>query len=812
MLAYSKSVVDEHYVRPFEADKRMSRAQSIMQTVYIYGMVGYGKTAFVTDFLGKQKYSYYSAAEDIWDDEALNNDTGDGKRIIVIDDLWKISSDEVKKKAQRVIERLCRDNSVWLILISRSAVPSWLRDLYVDQIFVLISQHELSLSADEAAIFFDTWNLSPLTDTLTQIMSMGDGHPLYMKTAAIRLSQIGESQNTAQRKKNELNALNEAANDIMGLVETRVFDHWDSRLLEFLMDISVMGTLSVSEAWRLTGNASAGAMLVTAKETGSFIEESTVDGVTYYTENRFMQICMGKRMTQKYSAKRIHMLYYRAGMIYEERGDIARALEMYKLCDNYEEISRLLIANTQNHPGTKQYWEVRDYYLNLPESVLKKSPELMAGMSLLRSVLMQDEESEKWYRRLEVYASEHKGNEARLAQSRLLYLDIALPHRDKSNLVDMIRGSMHMADILPQFSLTNNQPSFISGSIDMCGFIRYEEITRHHVESVGRIVEHFLKDNGKGIVELTIAETMLERGDEEKDKSSYYEMYSLINKGRMKAERAQVYENVFVAVGLSVWLAVFNNRIDDAIESLEEFKITASKQAEQVISGIEALECRLMLYLGRMTEVMEWMEKAPSEEKEFCTLERYRYMTKARVYIAQGRNEKAFAILQKMLDYAKKRNRTYILIEARLLFSVVLYRMGHENWSEVLQKAVDGAEELNFVKIISREAGILLPLLRSGRISFKSKDFSRQLFAECKAMTQMYPAYLSQSSEGSITLSNTALKILRLQADGLSIKQIAERMHLSEAGVKYYNTSTYKKLGAKGKADAISKAKNLNVI
>ena len=53
----------------------------------------------------------------------------------------------------------------------------------------------------------------------------------------------------------------------------------------------------------------------------------------------------------------------------------------------------------------------------------------MAGMSMLYSLLMQEEESEYWYRKLEQFAAIAKGGQKREAVSRLACLDIALPHR-----------------------------------------------------------------------------------------------------------------------------------------------------------------------------------------------------------------------------------------------------------------------------------------------------------------------------------------------------------------------------------------------
>ena len=48
---------EELYIRPRIANKKMRSAQSLSQTVYMYGISGCGKTAFIRDFLGKKALS-----------------------------------------------------------------------------------------------------------------------------------------------------------------------------------------------------------------------------------------------------------------------------------------------------------------------------------------------------------------------------------------------------------------------------------------------------------------------------------------------------------------------------------------------------------------------------------------------------------------------------------------------------------------------------------------------------------------------------------------------------------------------------------
>ena len=65
----------------------------------------------------------------------------------------------------------------------------------------------------------------------------------------------------------------------------------------------------------------------------------------------------------------------------------------------------------------------------------------MCGMSMLQSLLLNTEESERWYRELQKYAKEHTGSERRSAKGKILYLDIGLPHRGSDHMVEILKNA-----------------------------------------------------------------------------------------------------------------------------------------------------------------------------------------------------------------------------------------------------------------------------------------------------------------------------------------------------------------------------------
>ena len=804
----NKIVADEHYVRPQAAWEQMKAAKTTRQTVYLYGVTGTGKTAFVTDFLARKPYRYLTAA----DAKAVNitrmvPEKTDTMKIFVIDDLHLLEEQEERTVWERLIDELSGRTDIWLILISRAPVPKWLKSVYIRHIFVVIGEDRLFLTEKEQETYLEKWELFPTKAACKRIWELGYGHPLYLRIVAMELKGILEEEAEGDRVNAELRAIEESRKDIWDYFEVHVYDQWSVELQEFLEAVSIVEQFDLQMAQHLTKNKEAGKLIRRAQETGNFLTERMENGRSVFTLRIPMKYSMRRRLFAKYSQNYIDDLYYSAGNNYEMEGNITEALKMYEVCRNEEGISRILIENMRRNPASGDYFNLKHYYLALPEEKIKKSVELMAGMSMLQSMLLNEEESERWYQELAAYAKEQTGGMKRAAEARLLYLDIGLPHREIIRAAELFRrAGVLLAErklILPEFSVTSNLPSMMNGGKDFCEWSRKD---RELARTIGKAVTLVLGKYGKGMVNLALAESLFEKGEDD------FEVSSLVSKGRMEAESGGKTEQVFVAVGIMTQLSLINNRMEDAVDMLESFWQAVTQKAPKLLPNIRALSVRLELYTGRVGKAFQWLEEAPDDDAEFNCMERYCYMTMVRVYLAAGRKEKALLLLDKMRFYAEKMHRTYIAIEVMLLSAVIHYRMEMEDWRELLQEAVTGAEDYHFVRILTREGAALWELLKQGRLIWKDQKFKKQVMEECAQMAALYPAYLKEKPEGNVLLGDKALKILRLQAEGLSVEKIADQLGLSRAGVKYYNQETYKKLGVNNKAAAVTEARNRRLL
>lgn len=802
------------YIRPKRALRRLKAAEEENITAYIYGVSGIGKTELIVRYLKQKKYQMFDAGR-VSAEELEGIAESEKRKIVVIDNLHDLAMEEECDDIKEAIISLIEREDIWLILSGRCAVPPWLAAVRYREVFYVIEESELLF--DEAQenqyIEYTKILLTPEQRKVSRNYCLGVPLGWYITWDIYKQIQLREGLKEGEYFSDKLfsELIDRGLSQMWDYLDWHVYDNWDIRIQEFLMGVSIVDCFTAHLAEMITGINNVESILSRVKWLGNFMVERSEKDEVVYEFRREMRISMRRRLKRKYNKEQIHALYENASLYYQLNKEPIRALEMYQKAGEKERIASLLIENARTAPNNGYYYQLKKYYLKLSDEKIRTSPELMMGMSMLQSLLLDIEESERWYQELEQYAKEHSGRERRQARSKLLYLEIGLPHRGSENMVEILKKA-HLLILdkqvsLQEFSVTSNQASQMNGGKDFCEWSKRD---RELAKGIGKLVEFILGKYGKGMVNLALSESFFEKGEDN------YEVASLANKGRMQAETGGKLEQCFVADGMLAWLHIITGKVSEAEELLKRFYKKAEKEeAERLLPNIETFIIRCALYSQKKAEIEKWMKKAPDEEQEFSIYDRFHYLTKVRVYLQNGRNEQAYNLLLKCEYYATVMKRTYIKIEVKLLMAIVQYRVGDERWDETLCEGLKMAEEYHFVRIITREGAAIRPLLTQSRWEpsrveskegeKKNRQFWKQVLEETEKMTRYYPGYLKAGIE-SVTLSDAMLEILKLQADGLSKEKIAERLNMSVSNVKYHTQQIYKRLGVSNKAEAVMEA------
>ncbi len=786
-----------NYICPNDAMQQLKKARTMGTPVYVSGFAGFGKTTLIKQFFGSGKYYYFSCRSGEPDLSVLPaHGTGKRRIPVVLDDLQLMFSPQNRD----TVLTLAMRKDVWLILISRSDDLDWFSRIYLDRSFTAIDESVLRFNSAMAKEYLAASEITASDEMIHKIIKVTGGNAYFFHGIVRSLPEGGRVTEK----------IYQAVRKIFDrYLEFVIMPDWPRSLLDFLLQMSVVDDFNSELAEFVTGNPFVSKLINEAFETGNFISHT---GDTYRIRPIVLDF-LRKKAEEVFGTLNMNDYAYNAGLYYELHDDIPRALKLYEKSGKNGRIHGLLVRNSRRNPSNSYYYDLRKYYLKLPKSEILGDPIMMSGMSMMYSMIMEPDNSEYWYGQLQSYADHASGIRKREAIGRLLYLDISLPHRGSKSTAGILAQipsmMMDQGIRLPEFSITSNMPSVINSGKDFCEWSRSDTAI---FKKSGYMLQEILGKYGKGIASISLGESYYEKGE------PLRLTLPLLNEGLLNAEHGGVMESVFSAIGIMSRIYLSEGQLKTAADLVDEFEKRCREQDElSLIPNVRALSLRLALYNGNQAAVARWLKEAPNENREFFIMERYRYLTKIRTYLTANELTGARSLIDKLSYYAEQYDRHYLIMELGLLRSIVQFRNGSKSYNKTLLETLKTISDYNFTRIVSREGSAIYPLLKSVRDeAVHSKDIDsdwfRKVYLETEAMAIHYPLYLKPQNAGLMNFSENAITVLRLQAEGLTLQQIADRSQMKLETVRYHAKTNYKKLNVSGKADAVLAARNLGLI
>jgi len=195
---------------------------------------------------------------------------------------------------------------------------------------------------------------------------------------------------------------------------------------------------------------------------------------------------------------------------------------------------------------------------------------------------------------------------------------------------------------------------------------------------------------------------------------------------------------------------------------------------------------------------------------------KYEYPIVARLLIALDRPQEALSVLEPLLPIADRRRRTGIKIETHVLQALAFQAQGDiDRAMAALERALSLAEPQGYARIFLDEGAPMARLLYEAAARGIAPEYAGKLLAafgvsECGGIreTPLYP-HTQLLIE---PLSERELEVLQLIAEGLSNREIAQRLVLSLNTVKGHTRKIYEKLGVHSRTQATAKANTLGIL
>ncbi|MCW5970098.1 MAG: hypothetical protein KIT57_16445 [Blastocatellales bacterium] len=248
-------------------------------------------------------------------------------------------------------------------------------------------------------------------------------------------------------------------------------------------------------------------------------------------------------------------------------------------------------------------------------------------------------------------------------------------------------------------------------------------------------------------------------------------------------------------------------RLEAVWETLAEARELASRsQNPRRTRLVNSVTAELQLRQGHISAAAMTLRDLPACNRDRSEQENITY---ARLLLAQGQSDAALRLLGQLEKSALRQGRQGSLITVYLLQAIAHQHMHNDTEAvRCIERSVCMAAPEGYRRTFLDEGSSAETLLASR--NHIAPDFVPGLL-EAFAVTSS--GLTGRSVQPLVDpLSRTQLAILRLVADGLSNRDIAAQVHITEGTTKWHLNQIYGKLNVNSRTQAVARARSLDLL
>jgi LuxR family maltose regulon positive regulatory protein len=263
--------------------------------------------------------------------------------------------------------------------------------------------------------------------------------------------------------------------------------------------------------------------------------------------------------------------------------------------------------------------------------------------------------------------------------------------------------------------------------------------------------------------------------------------------------------------------------LDGALDLLDEAERLYVSDFHPNVRPIAASRARVWVAQGRLGEALDWArEQGLSAHNDLSYLREFEHITLARVLVyraksarADGSMLEAMGLLERLLQAAEEGGRMGSVIEILVLQALAYEAQGAIPAALVpLERALTLAEPEGFIRIFVDEGRPMGRLLSEAAARGIMPNYTAKLLAvfEAEERKSEDESHLPPAQSLTEPLSQRELEVLQLIAQGLSNREISERLFLAVITVKGHNRNIFRKLQVRRRTEAIARARELGLL
>ncbi len=603
--------------------------------------------------------------------------------------------------------------------------------------------------------------------------------------------------------------------DIGRLVRDNLFTCFDQETQQILLELSLLEHFTLSQATAILGNPRVPEIVDNLVEQNAFVEYDRHSGV-YRLHNVLLDFL---RESVHLRGTNLKTVCHRAGQWFLEQDNLPEAFAFYWRAEKIEELFAF-INRTQNadigYLAVDLYAEI---YRKLPQETIFRYPLPMLQFAcsfilsgkeaLAKSGVEMTEAFEEHFRQ----PSSADDDLRRRILGEIEIIRILIDFNDPEKMIEHSRKAEKLLDgDVSRVIYRDNE--FLMGIPHML-YTYYRQ--PGELKRVAGLIQQGFPPKvfggcGTGVKDLALAEYALETGDP--DNALLYADKALVRAGMEKQ----------IDIMLAAWFVKMRTamlegepaKADRLLEQTDEWFERQRPELTDNRKGVfgtmlELIRAYIYGCLRQAENIPDWLKEGDLSRGVFM----YRGMAFPCIIACKAAlSEKHYARLEAMcegfMEYYGYLNNQLGLLHNSACSAAAKYSLyGTEAGLEALIPALREAQKDSIIMPFVENADILLPLLKQIR---KDSGVEAGYLDRLTASCGKYVKGLEHSSKNRVILTSREREVLGLLSQGLTQKEMADRMYLSLAAVKKHLGNIYLKLEVDNKVSAVQKAREANLV
>ncbi len=754
-----------------------------------------------------------------------------GGFILVLDDYHVIETPAIHQHLSFLLDHL--PPHMHLVISSRADPPLHLARLRARDQLLELHEVDLRFTTAEAALFLnETMSLALTPEQIAALETRTEGWIAGLQLAALSLRGREDLSGFVQ-------AFTGSHRFVLDYLTDEVFAGQTESIQSFLLETSILERLNASLCNAITGRADSQSILEELERSNLFLMALDDERRWYRYHQLFVDV-LRHRLTKK-SPTAFDELHLRASAWFENEGLITESVNHALAALNWERAVPLMeMAGESLRKGggvaTLTHW-----IQALPDSVRRSHPELCLTHARALIDVARFADAEIFLAEAEQWIQSNAANTDSLRGKALaLRAQFAITRSEFMQAIELARRA---EQLLPPDDVSWR--SWVSLILASAFRFTNNGLRANEAFQEAAALSESSGDYANALSALSSRGEVLEAEGQLRQAVQQFEQvlrlarawgipnapvtgYALAGLGRVRCEWNELdaalhdvqtgLERGHLAGIMDVLLRGYHalarirqaqGDMDDALAALDDAVAIAEKiGVAQVKDWISALRAQAWLARGETEAALDWASHSVGQMPEavFPSVP----IALAKVWLSQREPDKALPLLDHALESAQAVGRLGNAIHILAVKAVVYHTKGDpEQALATLGQALELAEPEGYVRVFADEGAPMARLLRRMLTRSPASEYVRRLL---DALGEPASMELPTAARLTEPLSQREIEVLRLIADGATNKEIAQELVLTVNTVKRHISNIFGKLKVGNRAQAIARARQLNLL